>query len=522
MHLLFAVLMLAASPAKSPAKPVATLSPAAAAKAPAFEQVPGFKGVAQISTGFNRACARFQSGRVECWGADPSQRKRVAGLDDAIQVSVSDDFACALTNDLSVKCWGANGSGQLGDGTTTDREEPVKVDGVSNATAIGVGLAHACALLEDGTARCWGANGSGEVGDGSTQTPRPNAVAVRGLGKTTQMALARANRTSCARLVSGEVRCWGKIGHEDFSTPAAVEGLEHVAQIAVALDTFCARMDDATLRCWGGNSAGQVGDGRTKDVATPVPVDGVENVVDVVPGADHTCAQVRDGSLRCWGGVAQTTEGPGGVSAPPTFAGDRITSLKLPAKRRVQRFALMQTPSSELSLYAVADDGTLWWVAAPERRLAGRWLGLDEGGPFTMLAFRSTPNGFGSEYEATGTSPAPGCKAPRCAAKAGESGQYSVRGQVLTLSSKDRTVADDFRFDLTTSTLALSVANFSQPFRFIRACENADVCETFDLSRPSGKGAWKCEQQRCFWVGAEAQKKKAPKAKATSKKKTAP
>ena len=518
LSMILAVGLLGAAAAKPKPKPAMART---ATLAPGFEIVPGIRNVAQVSTGFNRACARFQNGSVECWGADPTQRTKVEGLEKTIQISVSDDFACALTNDLGVKCWGANGSGQLGDGTTTDRERPVDVQGVEKANAIGLGLAHACALLEDGTARCWGSNGAGEIGDGTHETPRSTAVAVRGIGKTTQMALARANRTSCARLTSGEVRCWGKIGHEDFSTPVAVEGLVHVAQIAVALDTFCARMEDATLKCWGGNSAGQVGDGRTKDVATPVVVDGVEGVVDVVPGADHSCAQIRDGSLRCWGGVAPTTEGPGGVTAPVTLASDRLTTLSLPAKRRVQRFALMQTPSSELSLYAVADDGTLWWVAAPERRLSGRWLGLDEGGPFTALNFHSTPNGFGSVYEGWGTAPAAGCRAPRCASKAGESGTYAIRGQALVLASKESTQPDSYKFELGTSALSLTGEGFPRPFRFLRACDTSEACETFDLSRPKGKGAWSCEKERCFWIGAEVKPKKtAPPAKPKSKAKS--
>lgn len=473
----------------------APLSPRAAARPPDFERVPGIRGVAEVSTGFGRACARMQNGTVECWEADPTQRRRVPGLSKVIQIAVSDDFACALTNDLDVKCWGANASGQLGDGTTFPRDEPVKVLGVEHATAIGLGLAHACALLQDGTARCWGSNGHGETGDGTRETPRTTPVQVQGLGKTTQMALARSNRTSCARQSTGEVKCWGKVRHEDVLTPAPVTGLDHVAQIAVALDTFCARMEDATVRCWGGNNAGQVGDGRTKDVPAPEPVAGVDHVVAIIPGADHTCAQVRDGTLRCWGGLA----GAGDEGVLPLD--ERITKLALPGRRRILRFALMQTPNGALSVYAVADDGTLWWVAAPERRLAGKWLGVDRGTPFTRIRFQSTPNGFGSTYDALGTAPAPGCRAPRCAPNSGESGEYAVRGNALVLSGHDRTIPDAYSFELSTSELVLR-ANGYPPFKFVRACDSADACETFDLSRPRGRGAWSCEHERCFWIGA--------------------
>jgi Regulator of chromosome condensation (RCC1) repeat len=305
------------------------------------------------------------------------------------------------------------------------------------------------------------------------------------------------------------VHCWGRIGHDEFSTPVAVKGLQHVAQIAVALDTFCARMEDLSLRCWGGNNAGQIGDGRTQDEADPVPVEGVANAVDVIPGADHSCAVIRDGTLRCWGGVTPAAS----PDTPALPLAQRVVSLGLDGKRRILRMALLQTPDSELSLYAVADDGTVWWVAAPERRLAGRWLGLNPGGPFTTIVFRSNPGGFDSKYDATGTAPAPDCQAPRCASRSGESGDYSVHGQDLVLSSDDRTIPDSYRFDLTTSTLALSADGYSNPFRFIRACDTAESCDTFDLSRAPGKGAWQCEKERCFWVGAPPVKKKKPKKK---------
>ena len=76
--------------------------------------------------------------------------------------------SCALRTNGTVACWGANGSGQLGDGTTTDRLTPVPVVGLSDATAIAAGDRHSCALRTDGTVACWGADHSGGVGDGTT------------------------------------------------------------------------------------------------------------------------------------------------------------------------------------------------------------------------------------------------------------------------------------------------------------------------------------------------------------------
>ena len=43
------------------------------------------------------------------------------------QVSASGDHSAAVMSDGSLWAWGYNGSGQIGDGTTTDRNLPIKV-----------------------------------------------------------------------------------------------------------------------------------------------------------------------------------------------------------------------------------------------------------------------------------------------------------------------------------------------------------------------------------------------------------
>jgi hypothetical protein len=97
----------------------------------------------------------------------------------AVSASAGYDHTCVLTTTGTVSCWGANQLGQLGDGTTTDRAEPVPVALPSPATQVRAGYSHTCALA-GGRVYCWGDNTFGELGDGTT-TNRRLPVMVCGL-----------------------------------------------------------------------------------------------------------------------------------------------------------------------------------------------------------------------------------------------------------------------------------------------------------------------------------------------------
>src|SRR5262249_19206737 len=105
----------------------------------------------------------------------------VSGLTNAVAITANAFHSCALLGDGTVRCWGSANLGALGDGTTSGtRVTPVQVFGLARAVAIAAGTSHTCAVIGDGGVRCWGGNGSGQLGDGTTTT-RPSPAIVTGV-----------------------------------------------------------------------------------------------------------------------------------------------------------------------------------------------------------------------------------------------------------------------------------------------------------------------------------------------------
>ncbi len=281
-------------------------------------------GVRAIATGNKHACAVKNDFTVFCWGDNSKgqlgdgttvQRNRpvqVSGIQTQARfVSAGDGHTCVIGG--SIWCWGDNTNGQLGDGTTTRRLTPIKPTLSVGVDIVAAGSQHTCAVTITDSIKCWGLNSNGQLGDGTT-TRRLTAVDVSGITRDT-VSISLGGAHSCARMNSGSVRCWGLNSNGQLGdgtttqrlTPVTVSGLTSgVSHVSAGDKHTCAMTVVWTtfaVRCWGLNSSGQLGNGATTQHTTSVSTSGLSSGVTAIDvGTTHSCAISSGSSISCWGG----------------------------------------------------------------------------------------------------------------------------------------------------------------------------------------------------------------------------
>jgi alpha-tubulin suppressor-like RCC1 family protein len=232
------------------------------------------------------------------------------------QVSAGGLQTCGLTTENRAYCWGYNGSGALGDGTTTRRLTPVAVAGTLQFRQVDAGVFHTCAVTTDYRAYCWGGNRFGAVGDGTTAN-RLEPVPVAGGHQFRQVDAGQYH--TCGRTTDNRVYCWGNNGSGqlgngtntgpetcDFSPcstrPVAVVGALAFRQISAGGVHTCGVTTGSRAYCWGDNAYGQIGDSSTVvRRLKPSRVAGGRQFRQVDAGLWHSCAVTTGDRPFCWG-----------------------------------------------------------------------------------------------------------------------------------------------------------------------------------------------------------------------------
>jgi alpha-tubulin suppressor-like RCC1 family protein len=306
-----------------------------------------------VSAGVDFTCTLMPSGAVFCSGRNiegeqgqgtTSQNGNpvplmVQGLPPAVAVSAGQFQACAIDQAALLWCWGDNFYGQLGDGTKISRSLPVPVTGGLKFAHVAAGGTFTCGITVAGAVWCWGKNDLGQLGDG-TLTNSKVPVHVSALRIPAMQIAAGADRSACALLSDGSVKCWGSNLHGQLgdgtttnrTTPVQVAGLTSgVTAVTEGGGQTCALLPGGAPVCWGENLYGEVGDGTNIDRLAPVPVKGVSTgVQQISAGNGHqTCALVTTSAtvIDCWGNGVDGQVGDGIESKHRVFNVTQVFGL---------------------------------------------------------------------------------------------------------------------------------------------------------------------------------------------------
>jgi alpha-tubulin suppressor-like RCC1 family protein len=303
-------------------------------------------GVIGLALGAFHSCARFDNGDLRCWGTGGyigSGYRVTIGDDETPDILDPVDIGgyvtglaaswyqtCALLDSSRIRCFGDGLIGILGYGNTNDigdDETPASAGDVNvggQVKHVSAGPLHTCATLTNDRVRCWGRNVDFQLGYPSTETigddETPVSAGFVDVGGRVVQTAAGFGHT-CALLVDGNVRCWGRglfgrlgYGNEvtigDDESPASAGDVAlggYAVQIVAGSFHTCALLAPGNVRCWGSGNEGALGYGNTETVGddeTPADVGFVDvggQVRELASGDAATCAILASGAVTCWG-----------------------------------------------------------------------------------------------------------------------------------------------------------------------------------------------------------------------------
>ena len=279
-------------------------------------RVANLSGITAISAGSTHNLALRNDGTVWAWGENilgavgiqspldnpqVNSPVQVPNLRDVTYVAAGHMFSMVIRSDGTVWGWGGNHTGQLGDGTTTDRHYPMQVQNLTNVKAVAaggrhpwMGGAHTLAILNHGALRTWGGNEAGQLGDGTITNQ--HTPMIRTFGFHDYVAISAGDRHSAGIRCGGYPEVWGynhsgQLGigtTRSHAQETPVYNLREVVSISAGWNLHTAAVRaDGTVWAWGGNEFGQLGNGTTNSSLVPVQVVGPNGVGFLNVGASE-------------------------------------------------------------------------------------------------------------------------------------------------------------------------------------------------------------------------------------------
>ena len=237
-----------------------------------------------------------------------------------------------------VYTWGENDYGQLGDGTTTDSNEPICISDIENSPLKGKNIVDIydrgdtiIAKDSNGKLYSWGCNARGALGNGTT-TDSNKPICISDIENSTLKGkdivdvyvyetngiISVIAKDSNGKLYSWGYNNWGQLGNGtriDSNIPICISDIENsplkgknIVNIYQANQRVIAKDSNGKLYSWGYNGYGQLGNGTTTNSSMPVCISDVENsqlkgknIVDIYDWGYTIIAKDSNGKLYSWG-----------------------------------------------------------------------------------------------------------------------------------------------------------------------------------------------------------------------------
>jgi uncharacterized delta-60 repeat protein len=270
-------------------------------------RVPGLTNIASVAAGAYQSFAIGRDGSVWAWGlnvvgelgdgttVDRLLPVRLTSLPPIANVSGGYAHTVATASDGTVWTWGWNMFGQLGDGTTIDRHAPTQVPGLTGIRLVSAGVAHSVAVTAGaGEVSAWGWNVYGQLGDGTT-TDRHQPIPVPGLEGVLDIAAGAYHTVAALRYAPPVAWGWNAMGQlgdgttVDRHAPVPVAMAVPVDAVAASFYNSMALTTGDVYRAWGWDDFGQAGDGGTMTIRlTPTYGNLIPGVGAVAAGVLHS------------------------------------------------------------------------------------------------------------------------------------------------------------------------------------------------------------------------------------------